>query len=49
MAGASGCLDYSNSLQQDVPARCLSLVDARLYEMSDAPEETSEESLRQLL
>ena len=36
-------------LQQDVVARCFSLVDARLDEMSDALEETSEGSLRQLL
>ena len=38
-----------NTLHQEVAARCLSLVDARLDEMSDAPDETSEGSLRQLL
>ena len=42
MAGHSCFSDHSNSLQQDVAARCLSLVDARLDEMSDAPVETSE-------
>ena len=42
MAGHSGFSDYSDSLQRDAAARCLSLVDARLDEMSDAREETSE-------
>ena len=49
MAGHSDFSDSSNSLQQDVAARCLSLVDARHDEVSHAPEETSEGSLRQLL
>ena len=49
MAGRSDFCDSSNSLPQDVTARCLSLVDARLDEMSDASEETSDGSFRQLL
>ena len=49
MACHSGFSDSSNSLQQNVAARCLALVDARVDMMSDAPKETSEGSLRQLL
>ena len=46
----AGHLDFSgSSTSSDVAARCLSLVDARLEEMSDAPEETGEGSSRQLL
>ena len=37
-----------NTLHQEVAARCLSLVEARLDEMSDAPDDTSEGSLRHL-
>ena len=37
MAGQSDFSDSSNSLQQDVAARCLFLVDPRLDEMGDAP------------
>ena len=42
MAGHSDFSDSSNPLQQDVAACCLSLVNARLDEMSDATDETSE-------
>ena len=42
MVGHPDFSDSSKSLQHDVAARCLSLVDARLDEVSDAPEETSE-------
>ena len=49
LEGHSEFSDSSNSLQQGAAARCLSLFDARLDEMSDAPEETSWGSLRQLL
>ena len=44
----AGSLDFCDS-SNDVAARCLSLVDAGLDEMSDASEETSERSLPQLL
>ena len=46
MAGHSDFSNSLKSLQQDVAARCWSPVDSRLHEMSDAPQETGEVSLR---